>query len=835
MNPPGWLPRRAVKRGKFGLALSGGGLRGLAHIGVLQALEEEGLPPDLIAGVSMGGIVGALYACGYSPNEMNRVLVKTDWSDLFIDQPSRRTLFLNRKRSHGRHLFQIRFKKWKPYIPAGIGSGQKISMLLDDLLMKGIYRPEPDFDHLKCPLRAPATDLYTGKLVTYDRGDLGEVLRASMAFPLVFTPVKTGEHTLVDGGALENIPVATAKTMGADKILAVDITSPLLTDISEPWEIANQITSIMIADERSKALQGADIVIQPAPDSVSSFDFAAAEYLPDMGYRTTKAVTDSLKSLLESTAEIPEEEIIPRSVIFKFPEALKIDPGEADKIAPGLPITRTKIKKILSEWYEKYELETASAEYSGDSLTITLTQPPAFWHITVKGNQTIPDSVIKSAVKSQIGKPLSYRQAVADKERIIKLYREKGYALAEISRSELVGGSLFITLDEGKIAAVEVEGGRRSALVELGLKPGQLFDWNQAKKGLNRLYGSDIYENARVKTVKTAQGHKVILSLDRRPFPLIRMGGRYDSERGGSGFAEFIQEDLFGSGTAVTALAAPGEKDTKANIALSADRIFGTYVLFTTGFYHQIAEYPTFNTEHKRQPGYRYERNWTGFSLGQHLYRWGLLSASLKLERAFSDHNSDTPEQELATVVLESAIDTYDRYPFPRSGQSMHLTFQTAGEVIPGEVKYTKFSGEFQRWTPLVRRWTLNLRLKGGYAEPTVPTFEKFSLGGLSDFGGLHDREVIGNQLFGGSIGLRFDLLSKFLAEAFVGLRYDFAQIVDGTDVLEFKKGFFRQGFLASFALNTLLGPVELAYGWTPEYKDIPGNGLVYFSVGHDF
>ena len=835
MNPPGWLPRRGLKKSKFGLALSGGGLRGLAHIGVLQALEDEGIKPDLIAGVSMGGTVGALYACGYSPAEMKRTLTKIDWSDLFIDQPSRRTLFLNRKRSHGRHLLQIRFQHWKPYIPAGIGSGQKISLLLDDLLMKGIYHPAPDFDHLKYPLRVPAVDLFSGQLVTYDRGDLGEVLRGSMAFPLIFTPVKTKEHTLVDGGALENIPVATVKAMGADKVLAVDIASPLLKDVSEPWEIANQITSIMIADKRSKALEGADLVLQPAPDSISSFDFAAAESLPDMGYQSTLAAMDTIKALMKTAASAPEDEIIPRAVIYKFTDNLAIEPNEAGKIRPGEAVTRTQIKRTLAEWYEKYELEDAAADFIRDTLFVSLTQPPAFWHITVKGNQAIPDSIIKAVIKSQIGKPISYRQGVTDKERIIKLYRDKGLALAEITKTELIGGSLYLTIDEGKVTSLEVEGGRRSALMELRLQPGQLFDWNRVKKGLNRLYGSDIYESARVKTVKTPQGHKIVLCLDRRPFPLIRIGGRYDTERGGSGFAEFIQEDLFGSGTAINALAAPGEKDTKISAALSADRILGTYVLFTAGLYHQINEYATFDKKHKRQPGYRYERNWTGFSLGQHLYRWGLLSASMKLERAFSDHTSDAAEQELATIVFESAIDTYDRYPFPRTGQSLHLSFQTAGEIIPGEVKYTKFAGEFQRWTPLVKRWSLNIRLKGGYAEPTVPTYEKFALGGLSDFAGLHEREIIGNQLFGGSIGLRFDLLSRFLAEAFVSVRYDFAQIVDGADELEFKQGFFRQGILASFALNTLLGPVELAYGYTPKYKEVPDNGLVFFSLGHDF
>ena len=205
-NPPGWVPRRELDRPRLGLALSGGGLRGLAHIGVLQALDAEGIKVDCIAGVSMGSIIGGLYASGYSAEEILNIALETDWGDIFIDRPSRRSLFLNRKRGHGRHLFQLRFKKWKPYIPPAFTSGQKMNMLLDDLLMRAVYRPEPDFDHLKIPFRAVATDLHSGETLAISGGDMVGALRASAAIPPVFSPVKFEGHILVDGGAVENIP-----------------------------------------------------------------------------------------------------------------------------------------------------------------------------------------------------------------------------------------------------------------------------------------------------------------------------------------------------------------------------------------------------------------------------------------------------------------------------------------------------------------------------------------------------------------------------------------------------------------------------------------------------
>lgn len=836
MCPEGWIPRKAVKRQKLGLAFSGGGLRGLAHTGVLQALEENNIPVDYIAGVSMGSVVGAMYASGYSVGELQESMSKTDWGDLFIDQPSRRSLFLNRKRTYGRHLFQIRFKGGKPYVPSGFSSGQKIGLYLDELLMNGVYHPNPGFDHLKTPFRAPATDLFTGELVIFEDGDLGEVLRASMAFPLVFAPVKVRGRTLIDGGALENIPVSTVRKMGADRIIAVDTSSPLLPDVDEPWEIANQVTTIMIAEGMDEALNSADLVLKPVPDSIGSFDFDYIDSIAEMGRQAAEESMDSIKRMMCGDTDDTDTGYFHfKELRYVFSSVSDLDSSEVDVVNVTDSVSIHELKTAMTELYDRYELDNIFAEADHDTLKIVMQPAPSFWHLSIKGNSVIPDSLIMQAIKSKPGQPVSRRQSIEDKERIISLYREKGYALAAITKTELRGGSLYITIDEGRIASLKVAGGRSSALNELRLNPGEPFNWNTARKGLNRLYGSDIYETVRLKTKKVKKGHEITLILDRRTFPLIRLGARFDLECKGSGFAEIIHEDLLASGTAVTILAAPGEKDTRADAALSADKILGTYLSFNAGLHYAKNEHPFYDLQHKRMPGYEYEREWAAFGIGQHLFRWGMLSATLKMERVFSDHPDDAPEQKLASLTLESEIDTYDRYPFPGSGEKIRLSFQTSGEPFPGDAKYSKFEGDIQRWFQIRNRWSAYLRLRGGYAEPTVPTFEKFSLGGLHDFGGLHHREMLGNQLFGGSYGLRYDLLSRFLAEAFVTARYDFAQIVDGTDVLEFKQGFFRQGLSLSFALNTLLGPVELAWGWAAPYKDIPQNHLIYFAIGHEF
>ena len=835
MYPSGWVTRRETARPKLGLALSGGGMRGLAHIGVLQALSEAGIKVDYIAGVSMGSVVGALYASGYSAESLSQLILNIDWGELFTDKPSRRSLFLTRKRSYGRHILQLRFKNWRPYIPSSITSGQRVYMLFDDFLMNAVYRPEPDFDHLKVPFRAPATDLYTGELVLFNDGDLSEVLSASIAFPLVFSPIEMRGRTLMDGGALENIPVSTVRAMGADKIIAVDASSPLQQNVDDPWEIANQITTIMIVDKMEQALKEADLALKPLPDSVGSFDFGVIDSIPKWAKRYTKSYLDTISEMLEIHSEPDTVFLKFNSVSFLYQGEVEIDSADAFFIKNNEPLTKTELREFLARLYEKYELADVQAELSGDIFCIKLTSAPVYRYVVIEGNESLPDSLIRKAIHSPPGAPLSHSSGVEDRERIIRLYRSRGFALASIEGTALTGDTLKIKINEGKIARITVQGGRLGALNDLGLKTGDIFNWKKARRGLNRLYGTDIYEIVRLAAAKQGEGYNLTLILNRRSFPLIRLGARYDLEQKAKWMAEFIQEDILGSGTSVVFLTSPGEKDDKFGAEVFADRILGTYVSFNTGIFHQDLKFPLYDSRHNRLPDYRYERTWGIVRVGQHISRWGMISAALKMERALSGHPTDNPDLRSAVLIFESAVDTYDRYPFPRSGEALRLTFHTAGEIVPGDVKYTKFSGHFQRWVQLRKRWCLNLRLRGGYAEPTIPTWEKFSLGGLNDFGGLHNREVLGNQLFGGSVGVRFDLLSRFLAEAFVTARYDFGQIVDGTDALEFKKGFFRQGVSISFALNTFLGPIEFAWGWAAPYKEIPQNHIFYFSVGYEF
>jgi NTE family protein len=301
------LPQRAA-RPKVGLALSGGGARGAAHIGVLKVLEEHRVPVDYIAGTSMGAIVGGLYASGMSAGELEALISHIDWTAAFADKIPRENRSFRRKRDDDLYLV-----KNKPGIsgftlkfPPGILDGQKI-----DLLLKKYTLPVIDirnFDDLSIPFRAIATDLVTGRTIVIDHGDLALALRASMSIPLIFAPREIDGRLLADGGVSCNLPIDVVRRMGADVVIAVDISTPLLEreELQSGLAIADQLTGIMTrrnTDLQIASLTNRDVFIHPDLGAITTASFDhAAEAIPS-GITAARADLGELAPL-----SVPAEE-----------------------------------------------------------------------------------------------------------------------------------------------------------------------------------------------------------------------------------------------------------------------------------------------------------------------------------------------------------------------------------------------------------------------------------------------------------------------------------------------------------------------------------------------
>ncbi len=284
---------------KIGLVLGGGGARGASHVGVLKVLEENHIPIDYIVGTSMGAIVGGLYSSGMSPKEMEEVFKSADWDDLFTDRLSEEELSFRNKGDRRKFIdLEVGFKNGKVVFPKGIISGHKLSFLLKSMILPATS--VEDFDLLHIPFRAIATDIETGETVVLKSGDLAEAIRASMSIPGVFTPVEINGCVLVDGGAVNNLPIDIAREMGADIIIAVDVGTPLAKrdELNSALDITMQVIGIMAhqnVERQLSQIQKKDILIRPDLGDIATMDFAKVEEVIPLGEEKAQEFTKELE------------------------------------------------------------------------------------------------------------------------------------------------------------------------------------------------------------------------------------------------------------------------------------------------------------------------------------------------------------------------------------------------------------------------------------------------------------------------------------------------------------------------------------------------------------
>lgn len=288
------------KRPKVGLVLSGGGAKGMAHIGVLKILEEVGMPIDYIGGTSMGGIVGGLYAAGYSADELEKIVTELDWEYLFTDEINRRDLSITEKRDKDRYILSFPFGKSGIELPEGIIRGQHIENKLAELCVP-VYDIE-NFNDLPIPFLCITTDIDNGKKVVIREGSLSQAMRASMSIPSVFVPLTIDDVRMVDGGIIDNFPVEEVLDMGADIIIGVDVGYQRKKDDENRnlFSIMEDAMFIYSASVMKKSLKDVDIFIQPDLKGLGTASFSSPDSLVKYGTNATIAAYDHLKSLADS-------------------------------------------------------------------------------------------------------------------------------------------------------------------------------------------------------------------------------------------------------------------------------------------------------------------------------------------------------------------------------------------------------------------------------------------------------------------------------------------------------------------------------------------------------
>ena len=294
--------RTAPGRPLVGVAFGGGSARGLAHVGVIRWFEEHHIPIDLVAGTSMGGLVGGAFASGMDAAELQRLIGSADWDQLFGDSTFAHK---NIRRKADARAYPSRLEyglKRGIVAPMALNSGEYVDLLLDRIAAP--YFDVEDFDDLPTPFRAVTVDLLTAQSVVLGRGFLAEAMRATMSVPIIFPPVEVDGRVLIDGGTMNNVPADVAKAMGADRVVAVNV-----GDLSDRggvnptiFGIAESTLDAMMRASTRRAIALADVLID-VPVEYGSLEWRRAADLIEEGYRAAEAMRDRLLPLAVSERE----------------------------------------------------------------------------------------------------------------------------------------------------------------------------------------------------------------------------------------------------------------------------------------------------------------------------------------------------------------------------------------------------------------------------------------------------------------------------------------------------------------------------------------------------
>lgn len=320
--------RNQVQRPKVSLTLSGGGAKGLAHVGLLHAIDSAGLPIDMITGTSMGAVVGALYAAGYSARQIDSIARNIDWDAIFSSSPDLRRVAVDQKLEIEQQAFELKLKKGKVQIPSGIIESQELWLLLSELFLP-VY-DKPEFSEFSIPFKCIATDVLTGEAVVHERGNITLAVRSSMAIPSVFTAIDLDDRRLIDGGVVRNFPVRDAKAMGADILIGVNVSTARIPaeQLNSALDILYQTAFISSSSEFQEELKLLDVFIDVDMGPYSAASFTSSDSIIELGrlaglryYPVFKRLADSLNAIEPvnfNSCRLPtEQQFLVRAIEFE--------------------------------------------------------------------------------------------------------------------------------------------------------------------------------------------------------------------------------------------------------------------------------------------------------------------------------------------------------------------------------------------------------------------------------------------------------------------------------------------------------------------------------------
>lgn len=865
------LPHHTVSRPTVGLVLSGGGSRGVAQIGVIRALERHGIPIDFIAATSMGAIVGGLYAAGYSTQELESLAVNTDWDEVLSlgDDTQRSQLFIDQKAADDRSFIAVRFEGLRPVLPTAVSTGQRLTDFLSVRLLQALYQPYPDFDNLRIPFRAVATDLVSGNRVVLRDGSLSEALRASATVPLLFTPIDKEGMQLVDGGLVSNVPVDLAREAGCDMTIIVNSTSGLRTadEMKAPWQTADQIMGIMMQEVNRRQIHEGDIVITPDIGRHLSSNFRGLDSLIRKGEETTERHLEEITALYRRKADSllrrPDSPLLPGPVVIVRDPSLVPDSVWRTLPVPHQmsPVSADDIQILLGALYEHGDYQDVTARVctgsGGTHVEIRPIPNPVVRTVRFSGCQHVSDAELQHVFRPMIGRVVNFEVIERAMEQVLRLYRTRGFSLAHIAETTFDphSGDVHITLDEGIIDRIEVQGGVRTqdafVLQEFPLAPGDVFEMTKARTGIAKIAGTTLFEYVYLEIPSLADRITVTIRIKERPAQLVRLGMRADNERHLQGTVDIRDENFRGTGLQLGLTVAGGQRNGDIVLEYKAQRLFDTYLSLGVSAFHRTFDSYVYGNAALGHPNrwqrdrigeYRDIRYGVAVSFGSFLERLGNATAEFVLQNVRLVNLENQPgiaeRYQLALARFATVVDTKNDYPFPTRGVGLKLSYEFSLESLGSDVGYNALQVMYENYASWGEYVTFHPRLTVGFADKTMPLAQQFRLGGRELFYGLREDDRRGRQMIVVNMEFRTQLPVRLLFDTYVRARYDLATISAVPEEIKFSS--LLHGVGLELALATPVGPAVLGAGkafyFSPDLPNQPvqqGPFLFYFMIGY--
>ncbi len=849
---------------KIGLALSGGGARGLSQIGVLRALEEAGVEVNLIAGTSIGSIIGGFYSAGYTVNEIDSVALNTDWADLLsIGEPtSREELFIDQKVTEDRAIFTLRLDGFKPILPTSFNEGVKFS---NYLTLQSLFAPihtKKSFDDLLINFRAVCTDLVNGNRVILDRGSLGRAMRTSSSVTFFLSPVKDDDRMLVDGGLVENIPVKTARDMGADIVIAVNTTSPLhnLEELDIPWLVVDQTVSIPMKRLEKGMLSDADIVIEPNINNRSSIDFNNIDSLILKGYKTAVKNVSQIKSEIDSFIlnKTAENDFYIKNIFCEKDSSAQIN-LLYEKYSSVDSVLKSAVLMDLYKIFKTglYQDIRAKLDFYKDSTTLRFiyNPTPIIKTISVISESGIEKSIIETILNSHIKQPFKPRDVLQSLIEVIKKFRKKGYLLVTCTGVDFNkrSGHLQVFFSDGAIDKIIIDSNVSETLVkrEFPLNAGENVIYNKIKDGLAGLRSTELFNDIDLSLIESEDENILKLMLKERVSSLLKVGFLVNTNYKAQFGLDIRDVNLFGDGTEAGLFLFGGASNRAYILEQIAHRVFNTYLTYKINLFYKfndIGVYErTFSSTEKtftslKAGEYRQIFYGAALSLGTQIEKYGRLIFTGKYQidkvKNLESNTIEPYKTKIVSLKIGATIDSRNKYPYPDDGVYFDGYYETAQSFLGGDEGFLLVGMDLSYLLKINKSNVFSTRLNIGFGDKTLPLSEQFTLGGQYSFFGAYEDEFRGRQIALASFKYQFKFPFKIFFDTYFWFRYDLGSTWRNQELIRFKD--LKHGIGGTLSFDTPIGPADFSVGRSFLLrKDIPenplswGDILFYFSIGH--